>query len=205
MEGDVTETRVSRRRPARQWLRSAALSLAAAAMLAAPAHAWRISNETISPSYDPFELNYAGADGRAVWTVVIGNPFAAPKPVVDDVITESMHGAHFGQHVTFSTQREPDTRDAYRIVFLLNGNTATGARICEYYPNRPLGPGDHGTKVHVVATYCRGEQALTQVVGTSEAGDPTAPDFQQLIRQMTTNLFPPRNDDQFRRGGKWPN
>ena len=179
---------------------AARVGLACALIMGATAPAWpyRIDFQDISPSYDPFELNFAGSDGRPVWTVILGNPFGAPKENVDAVILDAMTGAHFGQDVTFSTQPGPDTRTAYRVIMLLNGNTKTGYNICRYYPSQPLGPGDHGDKITLVGVFCRGEKPLTLVSARMNGKPVTDPEFQRMVKQVMINLFPTQNPDRRR-------
>ncbi len=146
----------------------------------------------ITEGYDPFEMHYAG-DNRDFWTVVLGNPFPAPKQALDGALTDAMSSTRWGKRTNFTTTPDDSARTVYRIVILLNGNTLTGYRICGYYPDRPLGPGTHGGKVHVVATFCRGQQPLSQAVGSIDATTPEDSGFRKLIRQLMANLLPTYN------------
>lgn len=178
-------------------------TLATAAWLgAAPAQAFSISYQDLSDNYDPNELHYAG-DDRDFWTVVLGNPFGVPQPVVDAAVTDAMADTRWGRRTNFTTTPDDSARTSYRIIMLINGNTAAGNRICGYQQGGPLGPGDHGGKVHVVATYCRGAYPLTQAVGSVDAAGVGDPEFRQFIRQLMVNLLPPDNPNRPRGDGIW--
>jgi hypothetical protein len=175
--------------------------LAAAALLGAtPAQAFKINYQHLSDNYDPNELHYAG-DDRDFWTVVLGNPFGAPQQVVDGAVTDAMSDTRWGKRTHFTTTPDDSARTSYRIIMLINGNTATGQRICGYHPDQPLGPGDHGSKVHVVATFCRGAYALTQAVGSVDAAGVDDPEFRRFIRQLMANLLPMENPNRPRGDG----
>ncbi|MFQ5953846.1 MAG: hypothetical protein ACE5JZ_02130 [Kiloniellales bacterium] len=169
----------------------AAVMAAAAVLGPSPAKAFKIV-QSVYDSYDPFEMHYAG-DDRDFWTVVLGNPFPAPKPVVDSALTAAMATTRWGKRTNFTTTPDDSARRVYRIVMLLNGNTLTGYRICGYYPDRPLGPGAHDGKIHVVATFCRGQQPLSQAVGSTDAATPNDPEFRKFVRQLMANLLPTHN------------
>ena len=179
---------------------AARIGLACTLCLSAASPAWpyQIDFQDISPGYDPFELNYVGADGRPVWTIIMGNPFGAAKEDLDTVILDAMAGSHFGQEVRFSTQPAPNSRITYRVIMLLNGNTKTGGNICRYYPSQPLGPGDHGDKITLVGVFCRGEKPLTLVSARMSGKPLTDPEFERMVKQVTINLFPTEAPDRRR-------
>jgi hypothetical protein len=168
--------------------------MAAGVLFTAPAQAFKIHYQQLSPNYDPGELFFAG-DDRDFWTVILGNPFAAPKPVVDRAILDAMATTRWGRRTNFTTVPDESARRAYRIVLLINGSTRSGYRICAYAPDRPLGPGPQGGKVRVAATYCRGEKPLSQTAGSVDAHGPEDPEFRQFIRQLMVNLLPPTNPE----------
>ena len=91
-----------------------------------------------------------------------------------------------------------------RVLMLFNAATLTGHRICDR--SQPLPVADTGPgrgDVDLVATYCRGDQPMTQVTarlgGVSSAQDPR---FADLIKQVMVSLFPPRNPDMM--GSEFP-
>ena len=177
-----------------------AAMLAVAALIGAtPAHAFKISYQYFSEVYDPHELGYAG-DDRDFWTVVLGNPFGTSKPALDKIVTDAMASTRIGKRTRFTTTPNDSARTAYRIIMLINGNTKTGYRICDYSPDRPLGPGNHNGKIEVVATYCRGSSPLTQAAGTVSASGADDPEFRQFIRQLMANLLPTQNPERPRGG-----
>lgn len=144
-------------------------------------------------TYDPATLNYIASKG-ALYTQVIGNPFDAPKTDLDRSLTASMTGAHFGQTVRFSTERDPANRSPYRVVVLFNpGAGAAEHNLCQ--DQAEPGPGSGG-RIHVVAALCAGDSRETSVAGRIPgASGPNDPTFRHLIRRMTAQLFPPRNPD----------
>jgi hypothetical protein len=176
------------------------LATAAIMLGATQAQAFKISYQHLSDGYKPNEMHYAG-DNRDFWTLVLGNPFGTPQQVVDGAVTDAMSDTRWGKRTNFTTTPDDSARTTYRIIMLINGNTATGQRICGYHPDQPLGPGDHGSKVHVVATFCRGGYALTQAVGKVDADGADDPEFRQFIRQLMANLLPMRNPNRPRGDG----
>ncbi len=192
------------------WIDRTARALAAVAFGAAAlsagagqASAYSLDFQQTYISYDRTDLTYAGEDGRPVWTVIIGNPFGGSKELLDTTVLDAMKGSHFGRDVTFATQPGPETRRAYRVVMLLNGSTKNAYNICRYYPSYPLGPGDHGNSIQLVAVFCRGEKPSTIVSARMGNKPMTDPEFAQMVRQVTVNLFPPQNIDQNRRGSRF--
>ena len=113
--------------------------------------------------------------------------------MVDERVLEAMSDTRWGKRTNFTTSPNESARSAYRIIMLINGSTTSAYRICQYYPDRPFGPGSTRGEVKVVATYCRGESPLTQAIGKVDAAGPDDPEFRQFIRQMVANLLPSHN------------
>ena len=142
-------------------------------------------------NYDPSMLSYAAGQG-ALYTQIFGNPFDVPKQQLEQKITDTMYGSHFGPRVPFVTQRPTDYKSPYRVVILFNpASNLNAAKICrqEAVPSAAQ-PG----VVRILGALCSNEDRETSVVG--EIAGVTGPDdpaFRQLIRQITTLLLPRTN------------
>lgn len=144
-------------------------------------------------SYDPGMLRYATGKGD-MYTQIIGNPFDAPKATVEQAVTSSMYGAHFGEAVRFSTTRNPDNTSPYWVVVMFNpAPSTTPYNLCQ-------GTAQEDTRIggtlRVMAVFCAGTDRETSVTGRiARVEDPGDASLAVLIRQMTAQLFPPRNPD----------
>ena len=143
--------------------------------------------------YSPGEFAYAGGPGE-LWTVIMGNPFNAPQPAVDQAITGTMYNAHFGPATQFTTTPGPNARKVYRVVVMLNGPETNSMAACGAVP--PIQPSYRGGNVLLFAAFCRGDYALTflRAAGDGFAG-PDDPKFRTFIQEITIRLFPPQNYD----------
>ncbi len=142
-------------------------------------------------NYDPSMLSYAAGQG-ALYTQIFGNPFDVPKQQLEQTITDTMYGSHFGPRVPFVTQRPADYKSPYRIVLLFNpaGNLNARNACREEAVSVAAEPG----VVRIFGALCSNEDRETSVVG--EMAGVTGPDdpaFRQLIRQITTLLLPRTN------------
>lgn len=144
-------------------------------------------------AYTPTVLNYVSTRGGML-TEVSGNPFDVPQEELEQAITQSMRGSHFGPTVDFITKPPDDYTSPYRVVMVFDAAPHhTEAKLCRF--NHGIGP-QTGDRVRVHAALCAKESPLTSVSGSiPEASGPVDPRFQHLIRQITTNLFPPYNPD----------
>lgn len=166
---------------------------------AQPAAAYTIKSEIIG-SYTPEDAGYGSRRGRDLPAVIVGNPFPAPPEVVAQAISLGMRDGGRGPGMSgIDAARAPQ-----RVIWQLGGGTLTGAEVCDR--RNPLGLGTGGASGMVIATYCRGDSAMTQAYGTFDrVADPNDPAFINFIRQITVNLFPPQNPDfrgDHRRGRK---
>lgn len=165
---------------------AAGLALAIAAILPAAA---QTRHEQMWSNYDPTEINGARG-GRKLPTLVLGNPFPGPQAAVVDAVAQAMTGGR-------PNDQAMAARAPMRVLVLFNAATRTGQRICDRSQPAPVadtGPGRGA--VELVATYCRGDQPMTQV-WTQMDGVPSAQDprFIDLIKQVMVSLFPPTNPD----------
>jgi hypothetical protein len=153
-----------------------------------------IYNHYVYPSYRPNDIAFAGASGQ-LWTEVVGNPFAAPKPVFDDAVTRAMHGAHFGPATDFTTTPSPGLNRSFHVRLLFNANAlSTWNRICDG-PPPAFAPSPGGGAVSLSAAFCQDDLALTFLnAEASGFAGPDDPRFARFISDVTMRLFPPQNN-----------
>jgi hypothetical protein len=183
----------------------AALAACLALALAVPAAAQTMRDQMWS-GYDPGELGGGPRGGRQLPTVVTGNPFAVPDGEFVRAVTEAMSDAA----TAASRDQAAAARAPMRVMMLFNAATQTGERICDRSKPLAVAPaapqtapqaarGAGGGRLDLVATYCRGDRPMTQVVTSFNVGGPDDPKLKNAIRQVTANLFPMTNPD--RHGG----
>lgn len=178
-------------------MRSRATQVAASALLAGAVTGCAggiVSPTDVGGSYDSRMLNYVAGKGD-LYTRVIGNPFKADKAALESAVTGTMYGAHFGQPIRFNTARNPENTSPYHVVVLFNpSRPVTAAQICADPAGQPTNAA--GAGLRVVMTFCSSDYYETSVSGQlGQARGPDDPAFRALIRQMTTEMLPPRNPD----------
>ena len=143
-------------------------------------------------TYDPSMLRYVAGKG-ALYTQIVGNPFNASKDKVESVVTGTMFGAHFGPDVRFTTTRDPGNPSPYSVVLLFNpAPSVTATQLCKD-PDPRLATAASG-ETRVMLAFCASGYRETSVTGRiSGVTDPDDAAFRALIRQMTVQLFPPKN------------
>ena len=143
-------------------------------------------------TYDPSMLRYVAGKGD-LYTQIVGNPFNASKDKVESVVTGTMFGAHFGPDVRFSTTRDPDNTSPYSVVLLFNpAPSVTAIQLCAD-PDPQLATAASG-QTRVMLAFCASGYRESSVTGrVAGVTDPNDAAFRALIRQMTVQLFPPRN------------
>ena len=146
-------------------------------------------------TFNPQTLSYIAGKGP-LYTEIIGNPFPASDEEVGRAITSTMVGAHFGPVIQFTTERDPTNPSPYRVVLVLNpGRSVNAHSMCRDAPQ----PADSTTgptagPLRVTAALCAGKYRETSLSGSIAAvNSPDDTAFRALIRQMTVELFPPRN------------
>lgn len=147
----------------------------------------------ISGAYQLDMLNYAASRGGML-TEVVGNPFQAPKHEIDQTVTASMAKSHFGPDLPFVTSVPAENTSPYRVVMLFNpAPNARADSICE---NSAQPTAAQPGEVSVMAAFCSSDDRVTSTVGSvSGVTSPKDPAFQNLVRQVTIALFPPKNPD----------
>ncbi len=144
----------------------------------------------VSPQYSAGEFHYVAGNG-SMWVVINGNPFRFhDKYVSDQIARRAMRGAHYGPRVNFVAYRPSGPAENYRVVlFYYAPRSFGGAMLCSGQ-RRPRPEPPTGSFVTVLAAYCRGDQRLTEVRGTTLAFRPNDPRFTDMIRNITYRLFP---------------
>jgi len=176
----------------------AALAACLALALAAPAAAQAMRDQMWS-GYDPGELGGGPRGGRQLPTVVTGNPFAVSDAEFVRAVTQAMSESA----VAASRDQTAATRAPMRVMMLFNAATLTGERICDRSkplataPAAPQAQRPAGERLNLVATYCRGDSPMTQVIASLDASGPDDPRLRNAIRQVTANLFPTTNPDRY--------
>ena len=173
-----------------------ALALAGA-LLAMAGSAWSMGGVVISstsyyPGYKPTVLNYAATHG-GVLTEVLGNPFEVPKDDLERIIVQVMAKSHFGPAVAFVTTPPDNFLSPYRVVLLFDSKPGyTALKLCGY--DAEANPPQTNGVLRVHAALCANEKPLTAVSGyLARESSPDDARFRQLIGQITTLLFPPRD------------
>jgi hypothetical protein len=152
----------------------------------------------VDPNYvstwDPKTVNYMAAKG-AVFTQIVGNPFLASQAEFERTVTGAMAGANFGQPLRFSTQKDSGNRSPYRVVMVFNAKAGfTPQNLCdETAPGTRQADGP----IQVMAALCAGTSRETSVTAryvATSAGHQD-PALKSLLRQVTQQLFPSKNDN----------
>lgn len=168
-------------------------SYAAAAAVLALAGCSRVVTVYEPVSYQGYydgALEYAASKGE-LHTEVEGDPLGMPKDRFDDFVTRTMQGANFGPPVTYTTRHTERTRKQYKVVMLFNGPIhLTADELCaEGRPPVRTGPLREG--VSLQAAFCEWNHALSQAEGVVyDVQGADDPKFRELVRQVTTSLFP---------------
>ena len=143
-------------------------------------------------TYDPSMLRYVAGKGD-LYTQIVGNPFNTSKDKVESVVTGTMFGAHFGPDVRFSTTRDPDNTSPYSVVLLFNpAPSVTAIQLCAD-PDPQLATATSGQTRVMLAFCASGYRESSVTGGVAGVTDPNEAACRALIRQMTVQLFPPRN------------
>lgn len=177
-------------------LSAARLSLAVFVLAALSACAGStITQPAYVGTFNPLTLGYIAGKGP-LYTQIVGNPFPASDEELGRIITSTMVGAHFGPEIQFTTERDPTNPSPYRVVMVLNPGQGVDPRgMCRSAPQpTDSTPGPTVGPLHVTAALCAGKYRETSLSGSIAAvNSPDDAAFRALIRQMTTELFPPRN------------
>lgn len=143
----------------------------------------------VSDNYHPYELSYSARKGGML-TEITGNPFPTDKAALDRTVTKNLEDSHFGPKLSFFTEPPGEYRSPYRVVVLFNpAPHANGSKLCSR-TDRPQA--EWGQEIKVLASYCSSDSRINTTAGSlAGATGPDDPAFQQLMRQVSLNLFPP--------------
>lgn len=147
----------------------------------------------VETAYSRADFAYAGA-GRDLTTEILGNPFAnLAQPAFEQAVTDAMQGAHFGPRTHFTTTPDESARPVYSVRMLWNGPLGTnGGALCDGTPLAGGGPANG--EVRLIAAFCRSDRHATYLSGSVDGvTGPDDPRFVGFIRQVTAQLFPPRD------------
>lgn len=153
----------------------------------------RIDFVRVETAYSRADFAYAGA-GRDLTTEILGNPFVGvAQAAFDQSVTDAMQGAHFGPRTHFTTAPDETARPVYRVRMLWNGPPGTnGGALCDGTPLAGGGPASG--EVRLIAAFCRSDRPATYLSGSVDGvTGPDDPRFIGFIRQVTSQLFPPRD------------
>ncbi len=157
----------------------------------------RLTHQETDSAYNSGEVAYAGA-GRDLLVVIYGNPFDSDTGAFQSAVTGAMQGRNWGQRMNFTTTPGPDARPLYKVVLLFSPPVDLMAqKLCSEPAGTLSAKPAPGGGINVLAAFCRGGKALTEIKGYIESApghDDTA--FRELVGQVTQGLFPPdRRDD----------
>lgn len=172
-------------------LRVRVFAIAAVCLLAASCATGSQNVSFLGGYYDDASrsaFHYAGA-GRDFETVIIGNPFDAPKPLTDRAVLDAMRGNDKGLDINF-TPAPGNFARPFRIVMAFNPDPARhGAALC----------GDRGAaaspakggRITLAAAFCDGSE-LQFAVGSSAApmGSPQDPAFRRMVSTLMYHFVP---------------
>jgi hypothetical protein len=156
-----------------------------------------ISYSWLSYSYSPRDIAYAGGPGE-LWTEVAGNPFFGTKADFDQMVTQSMYGAHFGPPTKFTTTPGPNARRIFHVRLLFNGTATDQGAICNGPPQAI--PGAPSGSIVLYAAFCQGNDALSFLRAAGDFSGSNDPAFTDFMHDVTMKLFPPQNNELFKNG-----
>lgn len=134
-----------------------------------------------------------GARSGEMLAVVVGNPFSAPKPVVEQAVTDAMQGKHHGPRTRFTTRPGPDARTNHRIVMAFNTPRSFHPdRLCgdpAAIPSEPT-----GERLRLYAGYCVENALYSQArISIPATQSPDDPRFHHMIASAMWELVPFRD------------
>lgn len=169
----------------------AKLSLALAALLATPSltAAATLGAADYAVQYDYREFA-AATDNKPFRVVVLGNPFPQmEKGEVARRMLPVMQAQKPPPRLTFTYDVPAELpHPDYRLVLVFDAALSQSAEaVCRdgKASFKPAMPG----KVNVMAVYCRNDQYMAQVIGTTNAAAPDDSGMSDLFRELFAQLF----------------
>ena len=165
----------------------AGLALAAAAVAGCSTE---ISRGNIERAGIPTNFSYAASRGE-MWTVVIGNPFRVPDPILESAVVGAMQGNYYGPRTQFTTRPSPAADPNYRIVvdFAYPPVTLPDAVCNAMVPQSAGYP--VGGRVEMLVAFCIGQSLQSWVRMSAVAAGPEDPAFRRMIANAMVQLIPP--------------
>lgn len=160
----------------------------------------RISYIAVDPGYRLNEFVFAGATG-ALRTVVTGDPFLVGRERFSQAVSQAMYGHHFGPAVEFATNPDVEVNGSYKVVMMFDAPLSAGeATVCHAPAVQPAAATTSAQPspdqpVYVVAAFCQGNRALTNLAGVMARSGIDDPAFRDFIAQVTIRLFPAFNQE----------
>ncbi|MBV8391871.1 MAG: hypothetical protein JOY81_01685 [Alphaproteobacteria bacterium] len=170
----------------------ARLSFALAAFLAMPTvtGAATLGAADYAVQYDYREF-YAATDNKPFRVVILGNPF--PQMNIADVAQRLLPVMQAQKPpprlaFTYDVPAEPPHPD-YRMVLVFNPALSQGADTVCRDGKAAVNPQPMAGKVNLMAIYCRNDQYMSQVIGSTNAAGPDDPALASLLRETFAALF----------------
>ncbi|MDP6805207.1 MAG: hypothetical protein QF902_07720 [Rhodospirillales bacterium] len=151
-----------------------------------------LSQSFVHRSGVPSAFNY-GAGGRDLRTVVLGNPFAMPKVVIDEAVIDSIQGMNNGPVTHFTIAPSNDARAPYRVVILFDPpKTLAWRDLCGNAA--ALESVARDARLRVSIAFCVNEPLYAHVDSSIPSADsPDDPAFRKMMGRATFLLIPPRD------------
>ena len=179
-------------------MRTPSMALAAFALFLVGACAPEVYSVTQERLYSPGTYRYA-VGGKGLYTIVRGNPFAAPRDETEASVIAAMQRGMLHTDTAlvprpkFTTDAVAAARPAYRVALVLNpAEDIDAATLCGDPWGVALAPRADGILARMA--FCREDRVLSTSRGELAGVDnPADPRFRRLIATMTRQLFPFRD------------
>jgi len=175
----------------RSWLPA----LLAAGALSSCADIVTVNDPVTQPNYIMGEERYAARNG-SIRVEVAGDTFGlAPEPFAERVVNQMRRGYY--RHDFFTREASSATDPRYKIVMMFNpAPGVSGHDLCA--APQPLPPQAPETRTSLLAAFCGGPVALSDVNGWVRLSGVEDPKFAELIDGVTNHIFPRRDPRQER-------
>ena len=139
--------------------------------------------------YTEDDFYYAARNGE-ITTRVGDNPFGGPSAHFAEMVTDHMYGANLGGDVVFTPSPQGPGSGRYHVVMLFNPPINSDEEdLCAKNARFPTVPAID--TLRLVSVFCYKDTLLSTATGqVSGVHSPRAPQFRDLVRQVTLALFP---------------
>jgi hypothetical protein len=152
-----------------------------------------VVNDPISqPNYIMGEERYAARNG-SIRVEVGGEMFGlTPETFASRVVDEMRRGYY--RHEFFTREASASTDPRYKIVMMFNPDPAVGGRELCAAPQLPSpAPRNRAERTTLLAAFCGGPVALSDVTGWVRLAGVDDPNFTKLVDAVTNHIFPRRD------------